>query len=317
VENLMTNRKSYLALVATAGVALSLIGCAAEPAGTATAVAGDAGDERLVVYVVNYPLMYFAERIGGEHVEVVFPAPADGDPAFWQPDVETITAYQSADLIVRNGAAYAKWIDMASLPDSKMVYSSAAFFEDVIVEEGGVSHAHGPEGEHSHGETAFTTWLDPLQAIAQAEAIAAAMAADVPAAAPEIDANMVSLRDDLHALDARLQAATAAMGAVPVLASHPVYQYLARRYDLALRTVLFEPEEVPTPEDWALLEQLHEEHPAVVMLWEAEPLPQTRQRLQAMGIKVLVFDPAGNRPQVGDYLDVMRTNAENLERYVQ
>ena len=29
----------------------------------------------LTVYVVNYPLQYFAERIGGEHVEVVFPAP--------------------------------------------------------------------------------------------------------------------------------------------------------------------------------------------------------------------------------------------------
>ena len=29
----------------------------------------------LSVYVVNYPLKYFAERIGGERVEVHFPAP--------------------------------------------------------------------------------------------------------------------------------------------------------------------------------------------------------------------------------------------------
>jgi ABC-type Zn uptake system ZnuABC Zn-binding protein ZnuA len=33
--------------------------------------------EEFTVYVVNYPLQYFAERIGGEHVTVVFPAPAD------------------------------------------------------------------------------------------------------------------------------------------------------------------------------------------------------------------------------------------------
>ena len=33
-----------------------------------------AAAERLSVYTVNYPLAYFAERIGGNHVEVVFPA---------------------------------------------------------------------------------------------------------------------------------------------------------------------------------------------------------------------------------------------------
>ena len=50
----------------------------------------DAVDARLSVYVVNYPLAYFAERIGGDRVDVRFPAPPDVDPAFWQPDVETI-----------------------------------------------------------------------------------------------------------------------------------------------------------------------------------------------------------------------------------
>ena len=34
-----------------------------------------------VVHTVNYPLMYFAERIGGDHVDVRFLAP-DGDPRY-------------------------------------------------------------------------------------------------------------------------------------------------------------------------------------------------------------------------------------------
>ena len=42
------------------------------------------------VYTVNYPLAYFCERIGGKHIEVVFPAPQDIDPAFWTPDKKTI-----------------------------------------------------------------------------------------------------------------------------------------------------------------------------------------------------------------------------------
>ena len=47
---------------------------------------------KLTVYVVNYPLKYFAERIAGEHARVVFPAPRDVDPAFWNPDTETVAA---------------------------------------------------------------------------------------------------------------------------------------------------------------------------------------------------------------------------------
>ncbi len=34
------------------------------------------------VYVVNYPLRYFTERIAGDRVDVRFPAPRDVDPAY-------------------------------------------------------------------------------------------------------------------------------------------------------------------------------------------------------------------------------------------
>ena len=43
-----------------------------------------------VVYAVNYPLAYFAGRIAGDSVEVVFPVPADIDPATWVPDAESL-----------------------------------------------------------------------------------------------------------------------------------------------------------------------------------------------------------------------------------
>ena len=79
------------------------------------------------MYVVNYPLKYFATRIAGDAAEVVFPAPPDEDPAFWKPDVETIASFQRADLILRNGASYARWADHATLPASKVVDTSTRF----------------------------------------------------------------------------------------------------------------------------------------------------------------------------------------------
>ena len=48
------------------------------------------------------------------------------------------------------------------------------------------------------------------------------------------------------------------------------------------------------------------------MLWEADPLPETAVRLQELGVRVLVFDPAANQPDQGDYLGVMSENVRRL-----
>ena len=45
------------------------------------------GEDKLRIYTVNYPLAYFAERIGGDLAQVTFPAPPDVDPAFWMPNM--------------------------------------------------------------------------------------------------------------------------------------------------------------------------------------------------------------------------------------
>jgi zinc transport system substrate-binding protein len=108
----------------------------------------DAGP--LSVYVVNQPLQYFAERIGGEHVEVVLPAPQGVDPAFWQPSADVVSDYQSADLILENGAGYAAWTRHTTLPRASRVDTSAGFGDRLIVESGAVTHGHGPEGDHTH-----------------------------------------------------------------------------------------------------------------------------------------------------------------------
>mgnify|MGYP001814144996 FL=1 len=138
-------------------------------------IAPAAAADRLLVYAVNYPLAYFAERIGGEYVEVMFPVPAGIDPAFWQPDVDDVARFQQADLILTNGAGYAKWLERASLPRRKLVNTSAGFADSYIQVEQTKTHRHGPGGEHSHAGTAFTTWLDFSQAIEQARAIKQAL----------------------------------------------------------------------------------------------------------------------------------------------
>jgi zinc transport system substrate-binding protein len=297
-------------------VAALVLACAG-PADREPAASGPAtGDRPLSVAVVNYPLAYFVERIGEADVEVLFPAPTDADPAYWSPEPETIASYQTADLILLNGADYAKWVARASLPSAKLVDTGAAYADRLIPLEEAVTHAHGPEGEHAHGGLAFTTWLDPTLALEQARAIAAAFGKARPGQAAAFGERLALLEADLTALDGRFEALAAAIGDRPLLFSHPVYQYLERRYGLNGRSVHWEPDTEPSERQWRELEQLLGEHQARWMVWEGEPLASVAARLEKLGVAGVVFAPCAKVPDEGDLLSVMGANVDRLHRAV-
>lgn len=276
-----------------------------------TAVGG--ASDRLSVFTVNYPLQYFAERIGGDLVEVAFPAPADEDPAYWAPGPEIITDYQQADLILLNGVSYAKWLERATLPTGKLVDTSAGFKDRWIPLEEEAVHSHGPEGKHSHKGYAFTTWLDPQLAIEQARAVGDALAQALPEHEAKIQASLETLVADLQELDSQLESEAHRLGDQPLLFSHPVYQYLTARFGLNALAVHWEPGESPSAEQWQELRSIVANHPAQWMIWEGAPSTPTVERLEELGIESVVYAPCANRPSGGDLLSVMQGNITALQ----
>lgn len=270
--------------------------------------------KRKCVAVVNYPLEYFTKRIAGNRIDVLFPIPPDQDPAFWHPTKKAIIQYQHADLILRNGAAYAKWRLTSVLPLTTQVVTSEAFADRYMKNGEVITHSHGPGGLHSHGLLDFNVWLDPTQAVQQAQCIHDRLVKLMPDAAREYDTNLVSLQNDLTELDSRLAEACKPLGNAPIWGSHPVYHYLARRYGWNLESVHWEPNEVPSEEAWAKFEKRYAAHPARIMLWESTPLPVVAKRLRKMGILPVVFKTCCNIPSAGDYMDVMNANAQRLAR---
>lgn len=133
-----------------------------------------------------------------------------------------------------------------------------------------------------------------------------------PDAKAQIDGNLQSLQRDLRQLDARIADITRADPGRPLLASHPVYQYLARRYGLNLKSVMWEPEAVPSESQWTELEGMLKTHPAKWMIWEGQPAEKTVERLRALGVETVVLRPCANRPSMGDFLAVMSENASSL-----
>jgi zinc transport system substrate-binding protein len=267
----------------------------------------------LQVAVVNYPLEYFAQRIGGDHVEVLFLAPGDTDPAFWHPDAEAISRYQQADLILLNGAAYAKWVKKVSLPRARMINTGKAY-RDRLIHVQGPSHNHGPEGEHAHAGTAFTTWLDFQLAMQQVDAVTKALSRKLPAHADQFTANASALTADLEQLDKAMMALGQQLQESPLVASHPVYQYMARRYGLNVTELLWEPEMELEQRDLAGLQNALKDKPARWMIWEGQPSEENAAALAKLGINSLVFQPLGNRPEQGNWLAAMKANIEQLKR---
>lgn len=301
----------YLLLVVTALAAL-LAGCTTQEPGQTGSDASDTS-QRPVVFATNYPVFYFATRLAdGSVFDVRFPAPEDEDPAFWRPSAEIIAAMQAADMVLTNGATYEKWLATVSLPASLVVDTSAAFADDLLELEVKTTHSHGASGDHSHAGTDFNTWLDMDRAILQARAVAAALTRRLPAQADAINQRLAALEADLDALDNGFAEATKGARGQVVLASHPVYGYLAKRYGMRVSSFLWEPETMPNDEEWEAFERRKLAEAAEWMLYEDTPSTEIAERLTAAGIQVCVLRPCGNRPPEGDFLSEMKANIERL-----
>jgi zinc transport system substrate-binding protein len=269
------------------------------------------GRSKPIVFAANYPLYFFAQQIAGETVDIRLPE-FDGDPAFWKPNGEQVAALQGADMVVLNGAGYENWLNFVTLHADRLLDTTANLGDRLLPLEEAAMHRHGPEGEHSHHGIAFTTWLDPQLAIEQARVIAEALSGLQPDGKADYMMGLEALERRLTELDRELQRTFGALEGRPVVFSHPVYQYLQHRYGINGRSLHWEPGEDPGVRAWLDFQNLLREHPAGLLIWEDEPLPETARKLEEAGVESLVFDPAAYRPASGDYFDVMTANISRL-----
>lgn len=272
--------------------------------------------EKPLIAVVNYPLYYFAKTIGRDHVTVYFPA-IDGDPAYWKPSAKQVINFQNADLILANGAGYAKWMEKVSLPSSKIVVTSISFEDQWIEVNEGLAHSHGAEGEHIHKGTAFTTWLNFKLAAKQSESIFKVLKELIPNHTEELNQNFEQLNAGLSELDKRMETIAKELGHQRLIASHPVYQYLEAGYGLEIINEHWESNEMPTTSQWKDLQKLINEHQARVMIWEDDPIEEIKSKLDEMNVKIAVFSPCANNPKAGDFMDLMNENLNQLERMIK
>ncbi len=253
-----------------------------------------------VVATTTAILFEIASRLGGDDVRVVAPIPMGQDPAWWKPSGEEIAAFQRADLVLANGARYERWLDRANLPRSRLVKTTALVREPLLKVKDASVHSHGPGGAHSHEGIDGHTFVDPTLLRDQAEAARRALKALVPAAAGAIDERHAALDKDLSALADALAAIERPAEGEAIVASHPVYGYLARRLGWSLVNLDWVPDVVPDGDALAEAERRLAGRRPRAILWPSPPRADVQAKVAERFDAPAVVFPIGDTLGVDD-----------------
>jgi zinc transport system substrate-binding protein len=185
------------------------------------------------VLATTYPLAFAASWMLDGVKEVELLPPAGTDPLHWRPSRDALGRLRAAPLVVLNGAGAEPWLDVASLPRSRCVDTTAALAGALIAGEER-AHRHGPAGEHTHAAPRPHTWLDPQLFGLQVRELAGSLERRFPDARASIRARLAQLGERLDELDRGWSALAPALRDRPLHAFDDSYVYLARRYDLTL-----------------------------------------------------------------------------------
>lgn len=278
---------------------------------------------RAVVATSFYPTTFLVERLGGEHFDVRCLLPSEEDPVHWKPATDVLRQFRAADLIVLQGGGLDAWARIASLPRSRVLETSRGFREQLLEYSREQTHSHGREGEHSHRGTDPHVWLDPHLFQLQADAIAKALAKLSPRHAEQVELQLEKLKLEIENWDRSLKAIAPLLDDEPLVASHPAYDYLAKRYGWKVSNFDLDPEQMPVEADFDRMRQLVSEGGAQLILWESSPSAEVEKAIKdSTGLTSLVFSPCEHRPSAPkegreakrplDYLDVMKRNIATL-----
>jgi zinc transport system substrate-binding protein len=268
---------------------------------------------RDVVVATNAPLADFAATLGDGVVAIERPAPDGEDPSLWRPDATTISEVQRSELILLQGPAVEPWGVSIPLATARTRDTTANARSRFPTGRAGTVHRHGDGPAHAHGGNSDHAWLDLGIARLQARAVRDALVEIRPEHEATIDSRWRALDRDLASLHRRATAVLA--DAPPMLAAHPVFDFLAHAHGLSIESVDWPPGTPLDEERVGDLRAAAADHGATILLVDTEPDGAARDRLATIGIRPIHFDPldAGD-PEGRGFLERMNANLDRLAK---
>jgi len=261
-----------------------------------------------------------AQRVGGEHVEILTLVGPNGDAHVYQPGPRESAELATAGVLIANGLGFEPWLD-------RLVESSGFGGKLVIASEGvtPLASAEAHEGEeadaeHDHGASDPHAFQDLANAQIYVSNIAKGLAEAAPAHAEDFKRNADQLSADIATLDAQLKADFAAIPQERrrILTSHDAFRYFGRAYGIEFVSVQgVSTEAEASAADLArIIRQARDGHLSAIFLENMTDPRLAETVAQESGIRLggelyadALSDPSGPAP---DYLSLVRYNAKQL-----
>lgn len=285
---------------------------------------------RVQIYTTLYPLAFFAEKIGAEHVQVTNLVPTGTDAHDFEPSAKVLAELSGeADLFLYNGIGFEPWVEkINSVIDEQKTQKLDASkkIKPILADEQAVeTHPESAtEKDHEHGQADPHVWLDPNLAKKQALAIKESLVKQDPAHRADYEQNFQQLSAELDKLDQEFTEVVQHAKQKTFVTSHNAFSYLAKQYGLEQIAITgLSPSDEPSAKELERIIETIKKHRLRYICFEKLVNPDLAKTVQKeVGVKALVLNPLEGltKEEVAageDYFSLMRMNKENLAKALE
>ncbi|MEK9199194.1 zinc ABC transporter substrate-binding protein [Lysinibacillus halotolerans] len=244
---------AFLLLIAVLSIGLAACNSTNNGSSNSTTTKNESSSEqdssKLNVYTTVYPLSYFAERIGGDFVNVSSIYPPGSNEHTYEPTQQDMMSLADADLFFYIGLGLEGFVENAQKTlegeNVKLVAAADYISDDQLnasaeeehdhEHEEGETHDHdeseGHEG-HNHGDIDPHVWLSPILAKDLALAVKEELVASLPEQEVTFNENYELLIEELDSLDQQFKEMASAAKTKTFFVSHASFGYIAKQYGL-------------------------------------------------------------------------------------
>jgi zinc transport system substrate-binding protein len=272
-----------------------------------------APSDSIKVFVSILPQVSFAERVGGERVDVSVMVGPGQSPATYEPRPKQMAELNKARLYFRIGVPFENvWMERISKANPNMkVIDTRRGIELLSMK---AHHRHDDEAHHHHGNGMKDPhiWLSPRLVKIQAETMCDALIAEDSAHRSYYESNLRAFQADLDQLDGEIGEILKRIKTRKFIVFHPALGYFARDYALEEIPIQRQGKEPSAKILADLIEQAKEEGIKVVFVQQQFGHASAEMIARAIGGKVVYIDPLAK-----DYLENMRKIAETFVKVMQ
>lgn len=283
---------------------------------------GEGVEKKLLVYASFYPMYDFATKIGGDKAEVRMMVPPGVEAHDWEPTAKLMGEIEKADVLIYNGLDMEPWADklLGAIQNDKLITVEAVEGIELLKTEEEAEDEHEEE-DHAHGEFDPHVWLDPMNAMKQAENIKNAFIQADEANKDYYETNYQEFAKKLIALDEQFKQELSSLKRKEIVVAHAAFGYLTNRYGLeqiAIRGI--SPQEEPSAAKMAEISKFAKQHDVKYIFFETLTNPKLAEVLaREVGAQTMVLNPLEGLTEEElkagkDYFAVMEENLAALKK---